>query len=96
MIQSFGNASTEDFFHGRNTSAARRIPAVISQRLSDRLDVLNAATKLEAIAATPGARLEALKGRMKGWYSARINDQFRIVFRWTAMGPSDVAWTDYH
>jgi len=96
VIQSFGNASTEDFFHGRNTAAARRIPSDITQRLSDQLDVLNAATKLETIAATPGTRLEALKGKLKGWHSVRINKQWRIVFKWTATGPSDVAWSDYH
>lgn len=96
MIQSFGNAATEDFFHGRRTAAARRIPADIHKRLQRKLDALNAAAKLEDLAAMPGNELESLKGDRKGQHSIRINDQWRITFFWAAIGPSSVEWTDYH
>jgi proteic killer suppression protein len=57
---------------------------------------LNAATTLTDLAAPPGNRLEALKGEMSGRHSIRINDQWRIVFRWTDAGPADVEIMDYH
>jgi toxin HigB-1 len=96
LIQSFGNASTEDFFHGRNTAAARKIPAEIRKRLERKLDALNAVVGLEELGMIPGNNLERLKGREAGFHSIRINDQWRIKFRWTPVGPADVQWMDYH
>jgi len=54
------------------------------------------AFKLSDLRSPPGNRLEALKGRLDGYYSIRINDQWRVVFEWTAQGPSRVRVTDYH
>lgn len=96
VIQSFADKVTEDFFHGRPTAATRRIPKDIRKRLTMKLDGLNAAATLEDLAAMPANRLEALSGKMKGLHSVRVNNQWRIVFRWTAIGPSDVRWSDYH
>ena len=96
MILSFGNAATEDFFHGRRSAAARRIPADLRSRLAVKLDMLNAAAELRDFAAMPGNRLERLSGNREGSHSIRLNDQWRIVFRWTERGPVDVEWTDYH
>jgi proteic killer suppression protein len=63
-----------------------------------KLDRLEAATTLRDLAALPGNRLEALRGDRKGEYSVRVNDQWRICFRWdqSAPGPSDVEVVDYH
>ena len=61
-----------------------------------RLDRLNAATSLIDLSAIPGHRLEHLKGDRKGQYSIRINDQFRICFRWSPDGPEEVEIVDYH
>jgi proteic killer suppression protein len=63
-----------------------------------KLDRLEAATTLRDLAALPGNRLEALRGDRKGEYSVRVNDQWRICFRWDqgAPGPSDVEVVDYH
>ena len=58
--------------------------------------MLDYAEILTDLASPPGNRLEALKGDLRGLYSIRINDQWRIVFRWTASGPADVDIRDYH
>jgi proteic killer suppression protein len=57
---------------------------------------LNAATRVADLGVPPGNRLEALKGELLGRHSIRINDQWRIVFRWTDAGPADVEIMDYH
>jgi toxin HigB-1 len=62
----------------------------------NRYTELQAATTLEFLRSPPGNRLEALKGDREGQYSIRINDQWRICFRWTVAGPEDVEIVDYH
>jgi proteic killer suppression protein len=57
---------------------------------------LNAAVALDDLAIPPGNRLEALKGDLRGLHSIRVNDKWRIVFRWTDAGPEDVELIDYH
>jgi len=61
-----------------------------------KLDVLNAAASLADLRAVPGNRLEALKGDRRGQHSIRINDQWRLCFRWGPDGPRDVEIDDYH
>jgi proteic killer suppression protein len=68
-------------------------PAKLARR---KLIMVDAATFLEALNSPPGNRLEALKGDFAGKHSIRINDQWRIVFRWTNAGPEDVDAIDYH
>ena len=63
---------------------------------SEKLDMLDYAHKLTDLASPPGNRLEALKGNLAGFHSIRINDQWRVVFRWTDSGPADVDILDYH
>ena len=58
--------------------------------------MLNYAQVLRDLAAPPGNRLEALKGNLTGFHSIRINDQWRIIFRWSDFGPADVDIRDYH
>lgn len=96
MILDFGGEATEDIFHGDNTKAARRIPTVIWRAACRKLDMLNAARELRDLAVPPGNRLEALKGRLAGYHSVRINDQFRIVFKWADGNAKEVRVTDYH
>lgn len=96
MILSFGDRATEDLYHGRNTSKLRRIPVDIRQAALRKLDMLNAAHTLDDLKVPPGNRLEALKGGLKGKHSIRVNDQWRIVFRWDDGGAHEVAVTDYH
>jgi proteic killer suppression protein len=61
-----------------------------------KLDVLNAAHVLEDLRSPPGNRLEALRGDLRGFYSIRINNQWRIIFRWHASEAREVSIVDYH
>jgi proteic killer suppression protein len=94
-IQSFQDSATADLYHGRNTSRVRRFPNEILKVALRKLDVLNAAHKLDDLRSPPANRLEALKGDLAGFHSIRVNDQWRIVFRWDS-GAQDVALVDYH
>ncbi len=92
MIKSFRCADTQALFeNGRN----RRFSA-IANVATRKLTQLDAAETLDFLRAPPGNRLEALKGDRSGQYSIRINDQFRLCFRWTASGAEDVEIVDYH
>jgi proteic killer suppression protein len=96
LISSFGDAATEDLFHGRRTSRARRFPTDIVDTALRKMDALNAAAKLDDLKAAPGNRLEALKGNLQGFHSIRVNDQWRLVFRWAEGKVEDIRLTDYH
>lgn len=96
MIVSFGDAATEALFHGEGGKVLRRIPANIRGGAARKLDMMNAASQLSDLRSPPGNRLEALKGNLKGKHSIRINDQWRVVFRWGAGDAYDVAIDDYH
>lgn len=96
MIRSFGDPATEDLYHGRKTSRVRRFPPTILSAALRKLDVINAAHELIDLRMPPGNRLEALKGDLEGYHSIRINDQWRIIFRWENGGANQVTITDYH
>jgi toxin HigB-1 len=93
-IQSFQDSATADLYHGRNTSRVRRFPNDILKIALRKLDVLNAAHKLDDLRSPLANRLEALKGDLAGFHSIRVNDQWRIIFRWDS-GAQDVALVDY-
>lgn len=92
MIQSFGDGETRELFEAEKS---RRFNAILRVALR-KLIQMNQARKLTDLAVPPGNRLEALKGSLNGCHSIRINDQWRIVFRWTENGPADVQIIDYH
>ena len=96
MIQSFGDSATEDLYHGRRTARTRRFPASIVKAAVRKLDMLNAARSTEDLRSPPGNRLEALAGDLSGYHSIRVNEQWRIVFRWSEAGAAEVKLTDYH
>lgn len=97
MIQSFADAGTEDVFNGRNTKAARKCcPRELGPVARRKLDQLDSAEKLGDLRAPPGNRLEALLGDRKGQYSIRINERYRVCFRWSEKGPANVEIVDYH
>lgn len=96
MIVSFADRPTEDLYHGRPTSRARRFPSDIVGLALVKLDVLNGAGAMLDLKSPPGNRLEALKGDLKGFHSIRVNDQWRVVFRWKNNGAHDVRLMDYH
>ena len=96
MIVSFKNPGTEDIYDGRNSKAARKIlPTQLQGRAGRTLDQLNAAVSLDSL-SLPGLRLEKLRGGRVGQHSVRIDDQYRVCFRWTKVGPGDVEIVDYH
>lgn len=92
MILSFSNADTEQLFR---TERNRRFSAIGRVALR-KLIQMNQASQLSDLAVPPGNRLEPLSGNLSGRHSIRINDQWRIVFRWTSQGPTEVAIMDYH
>jgi proteic killer suppression protein len=97
MIQDFLNTGTEDIFNGKNTKNARKtMPSSMRNVAARKLDQLDSVIALEELRVPPGNRLEALTGNRKGQFSIRINDQYRICFKWKEAGPYDVEITDYH
>ena len=96
MIESFGDAATEDLFHNRQTQRVRRFPPDIVGAALRKLDVLGGAHRLVDLRSPPGNRLEALRGDLAGFHSIRVNDQWRIIFRWSVNSAYDVSLTDYH
>ena len=94
-IHSFGDPATADLFHGRNTSRVRRFPQDMIAVALRKLDVINAAHRLDDLRSPPGNRLEALKGDLEGFHSIRVNRQWRIIFRWEN-GAHEVSLADYH
>jgi proteic killer suppression protein len=94
MIRSFRGKWAEAILIGRETP--RGFPAKVAKVARRKLVQLNHAGKLGDLGSPPGNQLEALKGNLAGKHSIRINDQWRIVFRWSPAGPEDVEIMDYH
>ena len=94
MIRSFKGKFAELILQGRRVP--KGFPANLTQVARRKLIMVDAAAFVEALNSPPGNRLEALKGDLAGKHSIRINDQWRIVFRWTAAGPEEAEIVDYH
>jgi proteic killer suppression protein len=97
VIKSFKNRATEDIFNGRATKAAMKIcPKNLWKIVFRKFDQMDSVLSLDELRVPPGNRLEALSGDRKGQYSIRINDQYRVCFKWIENEPVDVEITDYH
>ncbi len=97
MIQSFKNKATEDIFNGLSSKIARKICTKNLWKIAARkLDQIDSVFSLDELRIPPGNRLEALTRNKRGQYSVRINDQYRICFKWAETGPTEVEITDYH
>ena len=96
MIESFGNALAEDLFDDRRTKATRSFPPELRRIGRRKLLYLHDAAELKDLRVPPGNRLERLKGGMKDFQSIRINDQWRVVFRWVGSNALEVQVLDYH
>lgn len=94
MIRSFRGKFAETILRGREVP--KGFSVAVAKTARRKLVQLNNAGVLGDLAAPPGNRLEALKGDLAGRHSIRINDQWRIVFRWTQAGPEQVEIVDYH
>ncbi|MCL2721126.1 MAG: type II toxin-antitoxin system RelE/ParE family toxin [Treponema sp.] len=93
MIQSFGDKDTEALF---KRERIKKLPPELYHRSRSKLLIIHAATDENDLRIPPGNRFEKLKGNKKGLCSIRINDQWRITFKWNDGNASDVTITDYH
>jgi len=93
VIRSFADAETKKVFERRRS---RRLPPDVQRRAHRKLLLLDAAEALEDLRIPPGNRLERLSGGRAGQHSIRINDQWRVCFRWDRGDAHDVEITDYH
>ncbi len=93
MIVSFGDGETAKVWAGERS---RRLPLDIQPGALRKLRLINAAGRIDDLRVPPGNRLERLKGKHAAFWSIRINEQWRIIFRWTEGGAEDVAIVDYH
>ncbi|MCM2351888.1 MAG: type II toxin-antitoxin system RelE/ParE family toxin [Bacteriovoracaceae bacterium] len=96
MITNFTNKLAEDLFEERNSKEARTFPPELRRKARRKLLYLHEAAELSDMKQPPGNRLEALKGDRAGFHSVRINDQWRLVFRWEQGNAKDVSIEDYH
>ena len=92
MIVSFKDADTEALARGQQVNRFRNVESVARRKLRQ----LEIARQLQDLRVPPGNRLESLRGDRAGQHSIRINDQYRVCFRWTAAGAEDVEVVDYH
>jgi toxin HigB-1 len=96
VIRSFADQATADVYVGRESRAARRIPKPIWPIVRRKLDVVHRARSVQDLRYPSGNRLEALKGDRTGQWSLRVNDQYRITFRFEEGHAHEVACEDYH
>lgn len=96
MIVSFGDRMTEDLFRGKSTRHTRQFQTDIIACAARKLDMVHAAKALLDLRSPPGNRLEALQGDRVDCYSIRINNRWRIVFRWDDGNAHEVRVVDYH
>jgi proteic killer suppression protein len=95
VIRSFADPITEDVFYGADTKAARRLPRALWPLVRRKLDMLHAARAFPDLRVPAGNRLEALRGDQAGRYSIRVNDRYRITFRFEEGGAWEVCCEDY-
>jgi toxin HigB-1 len=93
MIKGFKDRNTEAVFRG---DSPKGFPSDLVKVARRKLGYLDAAVDLRDLRLPPGNKLEALTDDRRGQHSIRVNDQFRICFRWTSEGPTEVEITDYH
>lgn len=96
MIESFGNRLAEDLFFDKLSKEVRQFPQELKRAARRKLLYLHDAAEIVDLRMPPGNRLETLKGKLAGYYSIRINDQWRIVFQWEGGNAKSVQIIDYH
>jgi len=96
MIQSFAHETAADLFRERNTRDARAIPRDLWPVVRRKLKMLDVAARIDDLRVPPGNRLEALSGSRAGRHSIRVNDRYRVTFRWEGSHATGVAVEDYH
>jgi proteic killer suppression protein len=96
LISTYGDNATRDVHHGDSTRDSRKVPQTVRKTAVRKLNMIASATKLGDL-ASPGNHLEPLKGNLEGWHSIKINDQWRIIFKFPDNAQAEeVTITDYH
>ena len=93
VIETFGDSETESIYDGKRS---RKLPGDIQHRARRKLRMINQALSLQDLRVPPATRLEPLKGDLAGFWSIRVNQQWRIIFRWDDGRANDVSIVDYH
>jgi proteic killer suppression protein len=96
MITSFGDKVTEDIYNGIKSKKANKFPKNFLGVTWRKLDMINSAHSIQDLSVPPGNKLKLLKGKMAGFYSIRINDQYRIIFQMKGSSSKKVRIVDYH
>jgi proteic killer suppression protein len=96
MIRTFADLTTADIWNGVNSQTARRIPKTLWPVIRRKLDQIDSVTTIDALRVPPGNRLHALEGDLAGYHAIRVNDQYRVVFRFEGQDALDVRCTDSH
>lgn len=96
MIRSFADETTAGLFRERNTRAARRVPRGLWRVAQRKLKAIDVAAHIDDLTVPAGNRLEKLRGDQAGRHSVRINDQFRVTFRWEEGDAHEVRIEDHH
>ena len=96
MIRTLADDTTQDIWNGLNTKAARRVPHDLWSIVRRKLDQIDTVTRVDDLKVPPGNRLHQLAGNLRGYHAVRVNDQYRIVFRFQGADAFEVRCTDYH
>jgi proteic killer suppression protein len=96
VIRSFADETTADLFRERTSRAARRVPRDLWRVAQRKMKAIDVAARLDDLTIPAGNRLEKLRGDQAGRHSIRINDQFRVTFRWEEADAHEVRVEDYH
>ncbi len=96
VIRTIATRTTRDIYDGVNSQQARKLPLELHNKTQRLLDQINAAPNLEFLKLPPSNRLEKLRGQLSNYWSLRINNQWRIIFKWKENNAFDVEIIDYH
>jgi proteic killer suppression protein len=96
MIRTFASKTARDIYDGTNSRYARKIPSELHNKIQRLFDQINAAIRVEILRTPPCNHLEKLSGKLQDFWSIRINDQWRIIFRWEEGDAIDIDIIDYH
>jgi proteic killer suppression protein len=96
MIRAFADDTTRDIWNGVNSKAARRVPIELWPTVRRMLDQIDAVSRLDELKVPPGNRLHTLVGDLAGYHAIRVDDQYRVVFRFDGNDAHDVRCTDDH
>lgn len=96
MLRNIADKATQDIYDGVNSRHARKLPRELQDKALRLLDQINAAPSLEFLRIPPSNRLEKLRGGLSGFWSLRINNQWRIIFQWEGQDALNVEIIDYH